>query len=258
MVHSEPPPFTFTPRARRRTGPVVAAVLMAVGSAWAGYGLGLTIIDANDDAPAAYVAQGAAAAGTLGGLLIAVVGSVGWLFMMDRFPRALSSWHAGGLLLLCSAPGLVVATRELGAGGWYDVAAAGLAAAGLLALIGGSLLAARRRLRWLDELRLIAEGTPTAGTVVDSGIDPYDFEDASNLITTTTFRFFGTDGTPYLLRQRVTIPAAAPIVEGQRTTVWYDSADPLDEKRIVVAMVHALRWNVPVPRAEAPAPVVPS
>lgn len=249
MVHSEPPPFTFTPRPRRRTGLVVAAVLMATGSAWAGYGLGLTVIDANDDAPPAYVAQGAAAAGTLGGLLIAVIGAVGWLFMMDRFPRALSSWHAGGVLLLCAAPGLLVATRELGAGGWYDVAAAGLVTAGLLMLLGGSLLAARRRLRWLGELRVIAEGTPTAGIVVDSGIDPHDFEEASNLITTTTFRFVGADGTPYLLHQRVTIPLAAPIVEGQRTTVWYDPSDPLDERRIVVAMVHALRWNVPIPAA---------
>ncbi len=257
-MHSEPPPFRFTPRSRSRTGPVVAAVLIAAGSAWAGYGLGLTIIDANDDAPPAYVAQGAAAAGTLGGALIAVIGSVGWLFMMDRFPRALSSWHAGGLLLLCSAPGLVVATRELGARDRYDVAAAGLAAAGIVGLLGATLLAARRRLRWRDELRLIAEGTPAAGVVVDSGVDPDDFEDASNLITTTTFRFFDADGTPYLLRKRVTIPLAAPIVEGQRTTVWYDPANPLDERRIVVAMVHALRWNVPVPRAEAEVPVVPS
>lgn len=247
MVHSEPPPFTFTPRSRRRTGLVVAGVLMVAGSAWAGYGLGLTIIDANGDAPPAYVAQGTAAAGTLGGLLVAVIGAVGWLFMMDRFPRALSGWHAVGLMLLCSAPGLFVATRELGAGDWYDVAAAGLAAVGLLMVLGGSLLATRRRLRWLDELRLIAEGTPVPATVVESGIDPYDFEEASNLITTATFRFTGTDGTSYLVRQRVTIPAAAPIEEGQRTTLWYDPANPLDERRIVVAMVHALRWNVPVP-----------
>lgn len=178
--------------------------------------------------------------------------------MMDRFPLALSSWHSAGVLLLCSAPGVVVATRELGAGGWYDVAAAGLATAGILALLGGSLLATRRRLRWHDELGLMATGTATAGVVVDSGIDADDFEEASNVITTTTFRFFGADGTPYLLRQRVTVPAAAPIVEGQRTTVWYDPADPLDDKRIVVAMVHALRWNVPVPRAAAEEPVVPS
>lgn len=246
-MHSERPPFRFTPRPRRRTGLALAAVLMVTGSAWAGYGLGLTIIDANDDAPLAYVAQEAAAAGTLGGLLIAVIGAVGWLFMMDRFPLALSSWHAAGLLLLCSAPGLLVATRELHAGGWYDVAVAGLATGGFLALLGGSLLAARRRLRWLDELRLIAEGTPVTATVVDSGIDPYDFEEASSLITTATFRFAGADGTSYLLHQRVTIPAAAPIAKGQRTTVWYDPADPLDDRRIVVAMVHALRWNVPVP-----------
>ncbi|GAA1510290.1 DUF3592 domain-containing protein [Nocardioides humi] len=231
---------------------------MAAGSAWAGYGLGCTIIDANDDAPAAYVAQGAAGAGTVGGLLLAVIGAVGWLVMMDRFPLALSGWHGAGLLLLCSVPGLVVATRELGAGGWYDVAAAGLATAGLLALLGGSLLAARRRLRWLEELRLIAEGTPTVATVVDSGIAPNDFEEASNLITIATFRFWGADGTPYLLHQRVTIPAAAPIAEGQRTTVWYDPANPLDERRIVVAMVHALRWNVPIPRVSVDGPAVPS
>ncbi|TQK69212.1 DUF3592 domain-containing protein [Nocardioides sp. SLBN-35] len=258
MVHSEPPPFRFTPRSRRRTGLVVAAVLMAAGSAWAGYGLGLTIIDANDDAPPAYVALDAAAAGTIGGLVIAAIGAIGWLFMMDRFPLALSSWHSASLLLLCSAPGVVLATRELGAGGWYDVAAAGLATAGVLALLGGSLLATRRRLRWHDELRLIAEGTPVPATVVESGLDPDDFEEASNVITTATFRFTGADGTSYLVHQRVTIPAAAPIVEGQRTTVWYDPADPLDDKRIVVAMVHALRWNVPVPRAATEEPVVPS
>jgi len=56
----------------------------------------------------------------------------------------------------------------------------------------------------------------------------------------------------------VTIPAAVPIHEGQRTTVWYDPANPLDDRRIVVAMIHALRWNVPIPRARAEESVVPS
>ncbi|MBM7516820.1 DUF3592 domain-containing protein [Nocardioides nitrophenolicus] len=258
MVHSEPPPFTFTPRSRRRGGLVVAALLMVGGSAGAGYGIGLTVIDENGDAPVTYVAADGAMAATLGGLLLAVVGAVAWLIMMDRFPRALSSWHALGLLLVPAAPGLVVAARELGVGGWYDVVAAALATVGVLALLGGSLLAARRRLRWLEELRLIAVGTPTVGTVVDSGLDPDDFEEASNVITTSSFRFTAADGTSYLVHRRVTVPAAVAIHEGQRTTVWYDPANPLDDRRIVVAMIHALRWNVPVPGVPVEESVVPS
>ena len=66
--------------------------------------------------------------------------------------------------------------------------------------------------------------------------------------STVTFGFVIGDHT-YRLRRPMTIPQHGLVLDGQRTTVWYDPADPGNEKAMVVGLQHALRWNVPVPDA---------
>lgn len=257
MATSEPPPFRFTPRPSHEVGLTLAQVFLIAGGGLAGYGFGCTAIDGYDDAPPAYVADGDIGMVALGGLVLAVVGWVMWSFMVDSHPLSLGQLHSWGTFLPAGAVGVLVAARELGVTGWYVVGAFGLAAAGAVAMLLASAGVRRRRTRYRHELDLMARGVAVPATVLDSGVDPYDFEEASNVITTTTFRFVIGDNA-YRLHRRMTIPQRGIVVDGQRTTVWYDPEDPLDDKAMVVAIQHALRWNVPVPRVVDQRPAVPS
>jgi len=60
------------------------------------------------------------------------------------------------------------------------------------------------------------------------------------------------------LNRIVSIPARAPLQDGHETVVWHDPAHPADHKRMVVALHHALRWNVPLPAAQVPGPHPPA
>ena len=257
MAISEPPPFRFTPRPSHGVGLTLAQVLLVAGGVLAGYGIGCTVVDANEDAPAAYVAGDAIGMITIGGLVVAVVGWVMWSFMVDSHPLSLGQLHAWATFLPASALGLLLAARELGVAGWYVVSAFGLAAAGAVAMVLASTAVHRRRRRYRHELELMARGVAVPATVLDSGLDPNDFEEASNVITTVAFRFAIGDHT-YRLHRRMTIPQHGLVLDGQRTTVWYDGDDPLDDEAMVVAIQHALRWNVPVPRVVDRPPAVPS
>lgn len=257
MATSEPPPFLFTPRPSHEVGLTLAQVLLIAGGGLAGYGFGCTVIDGYDDAPPAYVADGDIAMFALGGLVVAVVGWVMWSFMADSHPLSVGQLHSWATFLPASALGVLLSARELGVTGWYVVGAFGLAAAGVGAMLLASTRVRRRRRRYRHELGLIARGVAVPATVLDSGLDPGDFEEASNVITTVTFRFVVGDDA-YRLHRRMTIPQHGILLDGQRTTVWYDPADPSDDKAMVVAIQHALRWNVPVPRVVEQPPAVPS
>ena len=247
MASSEPPPFTFDPRPRRPVTLAVAQLMMLVGGVAAGYGIGCTIIDANGHGPASYVAGDEAGLATIGGCILAVLGLVTWSLLVDNHPLELGEWHAFGTLGLSAALGQLFAVAELDVDGRYVEAAGVAATVGVAALaIGATRVAARRR-RFAHEVALMGRGVPVDATVVDPGWEPDDFGEASNVITTSTFRFVGPDGTSYLVRRRVTIPSRAPIEQGQHTTIWYDPDDPMNDKAMVVGIQHALRWNVPVP-----------
>lgn len=257
MAISEPPPFRFTPRPSHEVGLTLAQVLLIAGGGLAGYGFGCTVIDGYDDAPPAYVADGDIGAIALGGLVVAVVGWVMWSFMVDSHLLSVGQLHSWATFLPASALGLLGAARELGVTGWYVVGAFVLAAAGAGAMVLASSGVRRRRRRYRHELDLMARGAVVPATVLDSGLDPNDFEEASNVITTVTFRFVIGDRA-YRLRRRMTIPQHGILVDGQHTTVWYDPDDPSDDEAMVVAIQHALRWNVPVPRVLEQPPAVPS
>lgn len=246
MAISEPPPFRFTPRPSHGVGLGLAQVLLLVGGLLGGYGVGCTVIDGYDDAPPAYVAGDGIGMITIGGLVVAVIGWVMWSFMVDSHPLSVGQLHAWATFFPASAIGVLLAARELGVAGWYVGTAFGLAAVGAVAMVLAFAAVERRRRRYRHELDLMARGVAVPATVFDSGLDPHDFEEASNVITTVTFRFVVGDNT-LRLHRRMTIPQHGILVEGQRTTVWYDPDDPTADKAMVVAIQHALRWNVPVP-----------
>jgi hypothetical protein len=257
MAISEPPPFRFVPRPSHPVGLTLAQLFLLAGGLLAGYGIGCTVIDGYDDAPPGYVAGDDIGVVTIGGVVVAVVGLVMWSFMVDSHPLDVGQLHSWASFLPASAIGVLVAARELGVTGWYVVSAFGLAAAGALAMLLGFGAVRRRRQRYRHELDLMERGIAVPATVFDSGLDPGDFEEASNVITTVTFRFVIGDDTCRLHR-RMTIPQHGILVEGQRTTVWYDPEDPMNDRAMVVAIQHALRWNVPVPRVAEHPPAVPS
>ncbi|WP_408897052.1 hypothetical protein ACJ5H2_19265 [Nocardioides sp. R1-1] len=258
MATPQPGPYVVEPLPRRVASVVLCLVLMVVGAAAAGYGLGCTVIDMNGHGPASYVALDVPAGATIGGGIAAIIGSVGWLFVAQHWPVELNGSHSLGCLLLCGAIGDAVAVADLGVGGWYVAVAALTAAAGLLVLAIAVLVGMRRARRYRRELALMASGDPRPATVLDSGLDAWDFEDASTVVTTVTFGFTGADGTSYRLHRRIGVPVRAPFVEGHETVVWHDVDHPMDDRRMVVAAQHALRWNVPLPVPAARRPVVGS
>jgi len=247
MSISAPATFAYTPLRSNPVGLAIAGAMLLVGGALSGFGIGCTVIDANDDAPPQYVAGDDIGMITVGGGVLAILGLVTWSILIDRFRLVAGELHAFGLFGVTAGPGLLAAARHLGVSGWYAGAGVLTFAAGALFLILAGARVTSRRRRWNHELDLIARGVPVSAVVIDSGLDPDDYEDASNVITTVIVGFTDATGIERRLHRAVTIPRSVDVVEGQRTVVWYDPDDPGNEKAMVVGLQHALRWNVPVP-----------
>ncbi|KAB2812470.1 hypothetical protein F9L07_11930 [Pimelobacter simplex] len=242
-------PYAVEPLPRQPAKPAVALLLQLAGGLLAGYG---ALASAEAPAPATSL--------VVGGILV-VVGGLAWLFWDDPFPLQLNAWQGYATLTLSAGLGGIVAVARHDLDGPYLTAVGVLTGTGTVFLALGLLLPAHRRRAYARDLELMASGVPCHAVVLDDGLDPWDWEDGDGTISTVvTFRFTGADGTTYRLHRTVAIPGRAHLEDGHETVVWHDPEHPLDESRMVVALHHALRWNVPIPEPDVPvvgAPVAP-
>ncbi|WP_018178275.1 hypothetical protein [Jongsikchunia kroppenstedtii] len=240
MSSAHPGPYEVEPRPRRPATPTLPAIALLVGSGLGAYGFGTS---AYSSAPSV---------ATIVGFLLAIIGLISWLIAMAPWPIDLNGHQGLALFGIPAGLGLAAAVERDDLNDDFRIAAAVLAGSGAVCLLIGVLLPLRRRKRYLRDLQLMADGDPRPATAIETGLGPWDWEEASNVITWVTFQFTGADGTAYRLNRIVSIPGRAPLADGHETVVWHDPAHPADPKRMVIAMHHALRWNVPLPTAQIP------
>lgn len=237
----QPGPYRVEPLPRQPAKPAVALLLQLAGGLLAGYG---ALASAEAPAPATSL--------VVGGVLV-VVGGLAWLFWVDPFPLQLNAWQGYATLALSAGLGGMVAVARHDLSGLYLTTVGALTGTGVACLALGLFLPAHRRRAYARDLHLMATGVPRPAVVLDDGLDPWDWEDGDGTISTVvTFRFAGTDGTVYRLHRVVAIPGRAHLEDGHETVVWHDPEHPLDESRMVVALHHALRFNVPIPQPDVP------
>lgn len=246
----QPGPYRVEPLPRRPAKLVVSWLLQLSGGVLAGYG---ALASAEAPAPALSL--------VVGGVLV-LVGGLTWMFWVDAFPQQLTLWQCYATISLSAGLGAIVAVARHDLDSRPYLTAVGvLAGLGTLSLALALFVPAHRRRSYARDLALIASGVPCPAVVIDDGLDPWDWDDGDGAISTVvTFRFTGADGTAYRLHRTVTIPGRAHLEDGHETVVWHDPEHPLDESRMVVALHHALRWNVAIPEpdvAAAAAPVAP-
>lgn len=171
------------------------------------------------------------------GMMLLIGGSIVWLsIVMRRSDIGIMYGNAAALL----GAGVGVLTVEAGA----DAAAGDSAlvtivgvvllvlAAGALAL-GLSAAAARRRDRQRAE-RAMQSGMLTTATVSDQGWTV--FRESTRIFTTVTFTFVDLAGTRRWVQRQMLIRAENPVRNGAETRLWYDAANPGDDRSIVVEL----------------------
>jgi hypothetical protein len=171
--------------------------------------------------------------GIIGGLLLTILGSIGWAGMLLRRPD-IGLGYGAAAVLLGAGTGLLVAASPND----FPAVAVGIAVAlfvlGALFLLLGVAAAASRRRQRARDARTAGSGTLTTATVSDKGYD--FFHESSRIITAVTFTFRDLQGTQRWVQKTMVIEQADPIVVGQETRLWYDAANPGDTRGIVVEL----------------------
>jgi hypothetical protein len=228
VMSTADPMIAVAARAARRTPPlqvaVVVALLLLGGAAT---GLGWSSFSAvADDAGGAWLP----AVTVPIGLVLTVAGLVAWTRVGVR--------HGGGLgwglaaVALGAAGGVLVSAQLHGSTPLRAAVAAGLVGlAGLLVVVSVAASAARRRAVQSEE-HVRSTGTRTTATVTDAGST--HFGESRRLLTTVTFTFTDSQGVQRWVRRPMVVHVDAPVAAGRESTLWYDAADPGDDRRIAV------------------------
>jgi hypothetical protein len=79
-------------------------------------------------------------------------------------------------------------------------------------------------------------GVLAAATVSDKGYTV--FHESDRILTTVTFTFTDLQGVQRWVQRTMTVSAADPIENGQETRLWYDAANPGNDRAIVVELAY--------------------
>jgi hypothetical protein len=211
---------------------VVVLALLVVGGLLAGYGWGSIgrVMDEDLVAPDASIFIAIPV-----GMFVTIVSSIAWTgIVMKR--RDLGLMYGNAAALLGGGVGVLVAAGKHRDG---SVATAiGLALLGLavVCVVLGAVAASSRRRRARAEDDTIRTGTVVAATVSDKGYTV--FHESDRILTTVTFTFTDLQGVQRWVQRTMTINAADPIENGQETRLWYDAANPGNDRAIVVELAY--------------------
>lgn len=169
----------------------------------------------------------------VGGILT-IFSWIAWLSRVGRNP-ALPGWAIPtALSLLGAAIGTSVA-RDRGP----LIGEPRLSLVAVLLLAGAVLIGAlgviswmRRRARLDVDAEIMRTGSRTLGTVTNQGYT--HFTEGGRLITQVTYSYPDGSGNRRYVRRSAIIEASDPVVNGDAVDVWFDPADPGNERRVVV------------------------
>lgn len=204
------------------------ALLQLIGGFGLGYGWGaFGMFEAYGEPP------WTAIVGIIGGLLLTILGSIGWAAMLLK-RSDIGLGYGAAAVLLGAGTGLVVAASPNGFPTVAIAIAVTLYALSALALLLGVVAATKRRRQKARDAQTATTGTLTTATVSDKGYD--FFHESSRIITAVTFTFRDLQGTQRWVQKTMVIEQADPIVVGQETRLWYDATNPGDTRGIVVEL----------------------
>jgi hypothetical protein len=207
---------------------VVLLLLLLIGGFAAGYGWGGIGGFSEDVEPPDLVVVAIPV-----GMVLTIVCSILWsATVMRRSDVGLSAgWTA---VLLGAGAGVLLAstTASSGAAGVVVVIGIGLLVLGLAAFVLGLVAAATRRRAAVTQQEIMSSGMLTTATVSDQGW--VIFRESTRILTSVTFTFVDTSGVRRWVQKAMVIRAEDPLTNGQESRLWYDPANPGDEKRIVV------------------------
>lgn len=196
------------------------------GYGWGGFG---SMIDVDTEqlvAPATLVAIPV-------GMTTTVIGFIAWSsLVLKRSDIGLMFGNAtallgGGIGVLVVSDGL----EDAGVAPVVGVVLLVLAAAALLLGLVAAASRRRDRLRADDARR---SGQETTATVTDRGWTV--FHESARIFTTVTFSFVDLAGTRRWVQRAMVVRAEQPVENGQTTRLWFDAANPGDDRRIVVEL----------------------
>ncbi|MBQ1442349.1 MAG: hypothetical protein IIZ13_00695 [Renibacterium sp.] len=130
----------------------------------------------------------------------------------------------------------------------WIVGSAALAVAALLILLS-VLGSVRRAGRGRLEEQIMRNGRETVAAVSDQGY--VRFRESANILTTVTFTFHDAEGRQRWVRRSMLISENAPVLNGQKTRLWYDPMEPGNEKKIVVEMARSSKVFSRAPGTQA-------
>ncbi|MFB2598232.1 hypothetical protein ACEXQE_10600 [Herbiconiux sp. P17] len=235
------PAIAARERSAKRPGTVRVAVLLLlllIGGFGAGFGWGAVGGFSEDVDPPVLVVVAIPV-----GMALTIVCSILWsATVMRRSDVGLSAgWTAA---LIGGGAGVLLASTTTGSSG-ADVVLVGvgigLLVLGLASFVLGLAAAATRRRAADTHEEILRTGMLTTATVSDQGW--VIFRESTRILTTVTFTFVDTSGVRRWVQKAMVIRAEDPLTNGQQSRLWYDPANPGDEKRIVVeaAMLSPLR-----------------
>jgi hypothetical protein len=233
IVSTIDPAIAARERRAKRPGNVrvvVLLLLILIGGFAAGYGWGGVGGFSEDVDPEVLTVVAIPV-----GMALTIVCSILWTATVMR--RADLGVSAGWTAALAGGGlGVMLASSTLpegsGADGVLLVIGVALLALALAAFVLGLVAAAARRRAADTQQEMMRTGMLTTATVSEQGWTI--FSESTRIFTTVTFTFVDTAGVRRWVQKPMVIRAEEPLTNGQETRLWYDPANPGDEKRIVV------------------------
>ncbi|QKT13630.1 DUF3592 domain-containing protein [Rhodococcus sp. W8901] len=229
-------------RARLNRPPGVGRVslaLMLLFAGGAGMGYGWPRMFGGGMEPESFDPPALAFVGALAGLPLAIAGFILWASI------ALKARHLGLLYGIAAwwtgaGIGVITAGRQIGDSPIVTGIGYGCLVIAAICLIGGLNAARGRRARRAGDHQTKRTGTVTTAIVSDKGYSV--FRESDRIFTAVTFSFTDSGNTQRWVQRRMVVHAATPVVDGQQTRLWYDPADPGNDKKIVVEL--ADEWSL--------------
>ncbi len=222
-------------KASRKPGPVhigTALILLFVGGLAIGFGWGTMLIFGEGDF--AYDPPALVLAALIASIPLSVIGTIVWMAAVLK-RRELGMFYGFGASWFGTGLGLLAANAEFEAEILFTFGCVALGIAVFFVAAGFFAAQLRRAGRERAEV-IMRTGTRVTGTVSDKGYTA--FTESDRILTTVTFTFTDLQGVQRWVQRSMLIHVGAPVVEGQETDVWFDAANPGNDRGIVVRLAH--------------------